>query len=89
MILVAVKTLPVGIKPPGAVSMRISTGERYGFVTAAPLFTRASSLEQGKAGGPVKFPPKLVRQIGSVSTYAEDVSPFIPRSAAAALSVRL
>ena len=36
MILVAVETVPAGSKPPAAVSMRIYTGERHGFGTAAP-----------------------------------------------------
>ena len=70
-VLVAVEALPAGSKSLAAVSGRISAGERHDFGTAAPLSTRASSLEQGRVGGPVESSPKLVRRIGSVSTSAE------------------
>ena len=83
MVIVAVEALPVGGKPPAAVSVCISTGERHGFGAAVPLFTRALYLEQGKAGGPVKSSPKLIRHIWSGSTwFAEELSPLIARSAA-------
>ena len=48
-----------------------------------PLSTRAPSLEQGRAGGPVKSSLKLVRRTGSVSICAEEFSSLITRSAAA------
>ena len=54
MVSIAVETVPAGSKPPAAVSVRISTGERHGFGTTAPLSTRTSSLEQARAGGQVE-----------------------------------
>ena len=45
MVLITVEAVPAGSKPPAAVGVRISTGERRGFGVAAPLSTRASSLE--------------------------------------------
>ena len=89
MVLVSVETLSAGSKPPAAVHVHISTGERHDFGAAALLSTRASSLEQGRAGGPVKLSSKLVRRIGSVSTCAEESSSLITRSAAAASFMRL
>ena len=57
--------------------MRISKGERHDFGATALLPNRASSLEQGRAGGPVESLPKLVRHIGSGSTrFAEQLSPY-------------
>ena len=88
MIPSAVEAVPVGGKPPTAVGVRISTGERHGFGAAAPSSTRASSLEQRRVGGPVESSPKLVRQIGSVLTCTEELSPLIPRSAPTS-SIRL
>ena len=41
-------------KSPAADGKRISKGERHDLGTAASLPTRASSLEQGSAGGPVQ-----------------------------------
>ena len=76
MILVVVEALPAGSKPPAAVGVRISKGERHGFGAAAPLSSRASSLEQGGAGGPVKSSPKLVELIGPAWTlFVEQLSP--------------
>ena len=69
IVLVAVEALPVGGKSLAAVGVRICTGERHGFGAAAPLSTRASSLEQGRVGGPVESAPKLVRHIWSGSTW--------------------
>ena len=54
MVIVVVEVVPAGSKPPVAVCVRISMGERHGFGAAASLSTRASSLEQGRAGGPVE-----------------------------------
>ena len=72
VVLVAVKASPVGSKPPTAVGEHISKGERHDLGAAAPLPTRALSLEQGGAGGPVESPRKLVEHIGSGSTrFAE------------------
>ena len=73
MVLVAVEAVPAESKPPAAVRVHIFTGERHGFGAAAPLSTRASSLEQGRAGGPVESSPKLARQIGSRSTSTEEL----------------
>ena len=69
MVLVTVEVSPVGSKPPVAVGERISKGERHDLGAAVPLPTRASSLlEEGKAGGPMESPPKLVEHMGSGST---------------------
>ena len=48
MVLVAVEAIPAGSKPPAAVGVLISKGERHDFGAVAPLPTRASSLEQGE-----------------------------------------
>ena len=79
MVFVAVEVLPVGSKSPAAVFVRTSKGGRHALGAAAPLLsTRASSLEQGSAGGPVQSSPKLVEHIGSGSTWlAEQLSPCI------------
>ena len=75
MVFVAVEVLPVRSKPPADVVESISKGERHDLGAAAPLPTRALSPEQGKDGGPVKPPPKLVEHIGSGSTrFAEQLS---------------
>ena len=77
IVLVAVEALSVESKSLAAVGVRISTDERHGFGAAALLSTRASSLEQGKAGGPVESAPKLVRHIWSGSTwFAEQPFPY-------------
>ena len=83
MALVAVGAVPAGSKPPAAVSVRISTVERHGFGAVAPLSTRASSLQQGRARDSMESSPKLARHIGLVSTWAEELSPLITRSAVA------
>ena len=59
----------MGSKPPVAVCERIFKGDRHDLGAAAPLPTRVSSLEQGRAGGPVESSPKLVRHIGLGSIY--------------------
>ena len=70
--------MPAESKPPVAVGERISKGERHDLGAAAPLLTRASYLEQGRAGGPVESPPKLVEHIRSGSTrFAKQLSPCI------------
>ena len=89
MILVAVEAVPLGAKPPDAVHVHISVGERHDFGATAPLSTRTLSLEHGRAGGPIWSSPKLIRRIGSVSTYAEELPALITRSAAPAASMRL
>ena len=61
MALIAVEAVPAESKPSAAVPVRISTGERHGFVGAAPLSTRASFLEQLRVGGLAESLPKLVR----------------------------
>ena len=76
-------------KPPTADIVRISKGERHDLGAAAPLSTRATSLEQGSAGGPLQSSPNLVDHIGSGSTrLAEQLSPCIVCATVAALSVR-
>ena len=60
MVLVAVEAVPAESKLPAAVGVRASKGERHDFGTATSLPTRAFSLKQGRAGGPVKSSPKLV-----------------------------
>ena len=67
MILIAVEAVPAGSKPPAAVGVRISTGERHGFGTSAPLSIRVPSL-QGRAGGSVESSPKLVKFVGPSPT---------------------
>ena len=70
MALGAAAVLSVGSKPPAAVDVRISEGERPDFGAAVPFSTKTSSL-QGSAGGSA-FTPKLVEQVGSVWTlFAE------------------
>ena len=54
MVFIAVEAVSAGSKPPGAVSVRVSTGERHDFGAAVPLSTRASSLQQGRAIGSVE-----------------------------------
>ena len=65
MVLVAVEVVPTGSKPPAAVGVSISKGERHDFGAVTPLPTRVSFLEQGRAGGPVESSPKLVERFGS------------------------
>ena len=89
MVIVAVEALPVGSKPPAAVSVRISTGEKHVFGAPAPLSTRVSSLEQGRVVGPMKSSPKLVICIWSGLTwFAKELFKLIVRSAATS-SIRL
>ena len=64
MVLVAVEFVPAESTPPAAAGVSISKGERYDFGAAALLPTRVSSLEQGRARGPVKSSPKLVELSG-------------------------
>ena len=64
MVLIAVEAVPAGNKPPAAVGVRISTGERQSFGSSASLSTMASSL-QGRAEGSVESSPKLIRHIES------------------------
>ena len=87
VLIIVVEAVPAASKAPGTVRVRISAGERHDSGTT-PLSTRASSLEQGRAGGPVEPSPKLARRIGSVSC-AEELSPLITPSAAAVPSVCL
>ena len=78
---------PAESKPPVAVSVRISTGERRSFGATAPLSTRASSLKR-RAGGSAVM-PKQVELVEPLPTFlAEELSPFITRPATAS-SVRL
>ena len=59
-VFVAEVAMPAESKPPAAVGERIFKGERRDMGAAAPLPTKASPLEQGRAGDPVDSPPKLV-----------------------------
>ena len=72
MVFVAVEVSTVGSKPPAAVVVRISKGGRHDLGAAAPLPTRASSLEQGRVGGPVQSSPKLIEHTDSGSTRSEE-----------------
>ena len=54
MVVVAVEAVPVRSKPPVAVGVRISKGERHGFGAVAPLPTRVSSHERRRAEGSVE-----------------------------------
>ena len=75
MVFVAVEVSPVGSKLPAAIGELISKGERHDLGTAAPLFARASSIEQGSAGGPVQSSPKVVDYIGEgLTRFAEQLS---------------
>ena len=80
---ISVEAVPAGSKPPAAVNMRISTGERHGFGTAAPSLTETSSM-RGIVGGLVESSTKLARHIRWGSTFfAEQLSPCFVRPAAA------
>ena len=83
IILIAVEAVPAGSKPPAAVGVRISTGEIHGFGASAPLSTRASPTDSSGAGGSAIM-LKLAKLVGSPSTLAEELSPFMTRSAAEA-----
>ena len=61
VVLFAIEVSPVGSKPPSGVDVCISKG-RHVLGAPAPLPTKASFLEQGRAGGPGESPPKLVEQ---------------------------
>ena len=84
----AVENVPAGSKPPVTVGVRISTGEGHGFSALASLSTRPSSLNIGRRVEGSAILPKLVKLVGSSSALAEELFPFITRSAAAP-SVRL
>ena len=71
MVLIAVAAVSVGSKPPAAVGVRISTGERHSFSASPPLSTRASSLNIQRAGDSAIM-PKLVKLVGPSSTLAEE-----------------
>ena len=76
MVFDAVEVLQVGSKPPAAVIMRISKGERHDLGAAAPFSTTTSSL-QGRAGGSA-FMPKLVEVVfePAWTLFAEKLSPL-------------
>ena len=87
MVPVAVEVLPMGSKPPAAVGVRISKGERHDLGAAAPFSTKLSSLSE-RVGG-LAFTPRRVEHIGSGSTRsAEKLSSCIAYTALAAPSVR-
>ena len=73
MVLIIVEAVPAGSKPPGAVGVRIPTGERHGLSAPAPLSTRTLSL-QGGAGGSVESSPKLVKLFEPSSTLVKKIS---------------
>ena len=72
MVIVIVEVLLVGSKSPAAISVRISTGERYYFGTAAPVSTKASSLR-----GRVEGLASMLKLVGLVpALFAEQLSSF-------------
>ena len=76
MVLVAIEVVPAWSKPPAAVGVGISKGETHDFGATAPLPTKASSFQQGRAGGLVESSPRLVRHMGLGSTqFIEQLSP--------------
>ena len=75
VVFVVVEVSPAGSKPPPAIGERISKGERHDLGAAAPLPTRVSPPEQGRAGGPVESPPKLLEHIGSGSAGSQNSYP--------------
>ena len=86
MAIIAVEAVPAGSKPPAAVGVRISTGERGRFGAAAPLSTKTSSLRVRAIG--LDFMPKLVKLVGPAWTlFEEQISPCFALPAAAAPSV--
>ena len=81
IVLITVEPVPAGGRPPAAVSVGISTGERRSFGASAPLSTRAASLRESVRG--LAFMPKLVDLVGPAPTlFAEQLSPPFARSAA-------
>ena len=76
MVLVAIKAIPAGCKPPATVDVRISKSERHDFGAAAPFSTETSSL-QGRARGSA-FTSKAVEVVEPFWTrFAKKLSPFI------------
>ena len=73
VVLVAVEVLTVGSKPPAAVGVRISKGERHYFGAVAPFSTKPSSLK-GRAGGST-FTPKVVELFGPSWTLFAEIYP--------------
>ena len=71
---VAVEVSPMGSKPPAAVVVRISKGERHDLDAVVPLSTTTPSL-QGRAGGST-FTPNMVEHIGSGSTLGKKHIPM-------------
>ena len=88
MVIIAAEAVPASSKPPSTVSVHISTGGRHGFGASAPLSTRASPVDFSGARDSA-IVPELVKLVEPPSTLAEELSPFITRSAAEAPSVRL
>ena len=74
MVLIDIEVVLAGSRPPAAVSVRISAGERQGFGASVTLSTRTSSL-RGRARGSAVM-PKLVELVGPASTpFGEQLSP--------------
>ena len=82
MVLSVIEAVSANSKLPAVdSSMRTSTGERCGFGASAPSLTRASSMPfSGTRGSAIL--PKLVELVGSSSTRADEVSPYLSSSAA-------
>ena len=88
MVLVALEVLPVGSKPPAAVVVPISKGERHDLGAAAPFLTTTSSL-QGRAGGSTLSPKVVELFVPSWILFAEKLSLCIACTDLAVPSVRL
>ena len=75
---IAVEVLPVGSKPSAVIGERIAKGERQDLGAAAPLSTRALSIEQESAGRPMQSSPEPAEPFESGSTrFAKTPSPCI------------
>ena len=72
MVLIAVKAMPAGGKPPAVDgSMRTFTGGRCGFGASVPSLTRASPMHfSGAVKNDSAIMPKLVKHVGPSSTVA-------------------
>ena len=75
MVFIVEEAMPAGSKPPAAIGVRISTGERHDFGAAASMSTKRSSLREREGGS--AFIPKLVELVKPTWTlFAKQLSPF-------------
>ena len=65
----------MGSKPPAAVGVRVSKGERHDFGAAVPSSISASSLKQGRARSLVKSSPELVELIRPAWPFLQNSYP--------------